>query len=154
MYSSTKVINKLIKKNISISIVESCSGGLISNTLVKHTGVSNIFSIGLVCYSNKSKMKYLSIKKDTLETYGAVSSKIAEEMIDNLYKKEKTNITVSTTGIAGPKGGSKLKPVGLVYIGIKFRNKNFIYKKSFKGTRLAVQRKTKEFVFKEIEKLI
>ena len=154
MYLSTKVINLLIKNKISISVAESCSGGLISNTLVKYSGISNIFSLGLVCYSNKSKNRYLSVSIKTLKKYGAVSSNVAEEMIDNLFKKEKTQITVSTTGIAGPKGGSKFKPVGLVYIGIKFKNKNFIYKKVFSGKRLDIQRKTKNFVFKKIYELI
>ena len=154
MYSSSKVINKLIKKNISISVAESCSGGLISNTLVKHDGVSKIFSLGLVCYSNFSKIKYLSVSKKTLDKYGAVSSYVAEEMINNLHKKEKTKITVSTTGIAGPRGGTKTKPVGLVYIGIKFNNNNMIFKKIFSGNRLDVQRKTKNFVFKKIQDLI
>ena len=119
MYSSSKVINKLIKKNITISVVESCTGGLISSTLVKNDGVSKIFSSGLICYSNLSKIKYLSVSKKTLSKFGAVSSNIAEEMINKLYNKEKTIITISTTGIAGPKGGTKTKPVGLVYIGIK-----------------------------------
>ena len=154
MYSSSKVINKLIKKNISISVAESCSGGLISNTLVKHDGVSKIFSLGLVCYSNFSKIKYLSVSKKTLDKFGAVSSYVAEEMINNLYIKEKTKITISTTGIAGPKGGTKSKPVGLVYIGIKFNNNNMIFKKNFSGNRLEIQRKTKNFVFKKIQDLI
>ena len=154
MYSSSKVINKLIKKNISISVAESCSGGLISNTLVKHDGVSKIFSLGLVCYSNFSKIKYLSVSKKTLKKFGAVSSYVAEEMINNLHKKEKTKITVSTTGIAGPRGGTKTKPVGLVYIGIKFNNNNMIFKKIFSGNRLEIQRKTKNFVFKKIQDLI
>ena len=154
MYSSRKVINKLIKKNISISVAESCSGGLISNTLVKHDGVSKIFSLGLVCYSNFSKIKYLSVSKKTLDKFGAVSSYVAEEMINNLHKKEKTKITVSTTGIAGPRGGTKTKPVGLVYIGIKFNNNNMIFKKIFSGNRLDIQRKTKNFVFKKIHDLI
>ena len=154
MSSSNKVISKLINKNISISVAESCTGGLISNTLIKHDGVSKIFSIGLICYSNISKVKYLSVSKKTLKKFGAVSSNVAEEMINNLYKKEKAKITISTTGIAGPGGGSKLKPVGLVYIGIKFNNKNLLFKKNFSGNRLNVQRKTKDFIFKKIDKLI
>ena len=154
MYSSSKVINQLIKKNISISVAESCTGGLVSNTLVKENGVSKIFSFGVVCYSNISKIKYLSISKKTLEKFGAVSSNVAEEMINNLYKREKTKITVSTTGIAGPKGGSKTKPIGLVYIGIKFNKNNMIFKKNFTGNRLTIQRKTKDFIFKKIQELI
>ena len=154
MYSSRQVIKKLIKKNISISVAESCTGGLISNTIIKQSGVSNIFSFGLVCYSNVSKIKYLSVSKKTLDKFGAVSSNVAEEMIDNLYKKEKTRITISTTGIAGPKGGTKDKPVGLVYVGIKFKNNNMIFKKNFTGNRLLIQRKTKDFIFRKIQELI
>ena len=154
MYSANKIIQKLIKKNITISVAESCSGGMISNSLVKQSGVSKIFSFGIICYSNKSKIKYLSISKKTLSKFGAVSPNVAEEMINNLYKKEKTEITVSTTGIAGPKGGNKKKPVGLVYIGIKINKNNLIFKKIFKGTRLDIQRKTKNFVFYKINSLI
>ena len=154
MYSSSKVINKLINKNITISVAESCSGGLISNTIVKHSGASKIFSLGIVCYSNAAKIKYLAISKKTLDKFGAVSPNVAEEMIDNLYKKEKTKITISTTGIAGPKGGTKLKPVGLVYIGIKFNKNKMVFMKNFSGSRLSIQRKTKDFIFKEIQELI
>ena len=154
MNLSSNTINRLIKKKISISVAESCSGGLISNTLVKHNGVSDIFSFGIVCYSNSSKIKYLSVSKKTLSRFGAVSANVAEEMIDNLYLLEKTKITVSTTGIAGPKGGSYTKPVGLVYIGIKFKRKNYIFKKIFSGKRLDIQRKTKNFTFKKIDELI
>ena len=154
MHSFKNIIKKLIRKNISISVAESCSGGLVSNTLVQQDGVSKIFSTGLVCYSNKSKVKYLSVSKKTLKKFGAVSLNTAEEMINNLYKKEKTKITISTTGIAGPKGGTKIKPVGLVYIGIKFDNKNYIFKKFYKGSRLEIQRKTRNFIFKKIGNLI
>ena len=154
MYSYSKIIERLLKKNISISVAESCTGGLIANTLVKHNGISKIFTLGLICYSNTSKIKYLSIKKNTLNKFGAVSSNIAEEMIDNLYKKEKTDITISTTGIAGPKGGTKLKPVGLVYIGIKYKKNNMIFKKNFIGNRLSIQRKTRNFIFRIIYDLI
>tara|TARA_Y100000996_G_C22156372_1_gene492635 strand:+ start:18 stop:482 length:465 start_codon:yes stop_codon:yes gene_type:complete len=154
MSSVNKIITKLIKRNISISTAESCTGGLIANSIIKNTGVSKIFSLGIICYSNNSKIKYLSISKNNLKKFGAVSSNIAEEMINKLYNKEKTKITISTTGIAGPKGGSSKKPVGLVFIGIKFKNKNYIYKKNFSGSRLDVQRKTKNFVFKKIDDLI
>ena len=143
MFLQNKIIKKLIKNNISISVAESCTGGLIASSIVKNDGVSKIFTCGIVCYSNKAKIKYLSISKKILNKFGAVSSTIAEEMLNNLYKKEKTKITISTTGIAGPNGGTKTKPVGLVYIGIKYNKKNFIYKKEFKGSRLEIQRKSK-----------
>ena len=148
------IILKLIKKNLSISIAESCTGGLIASSITKINGASKIFSCGIISYSNNTKVKYLSVSKKTLNKFGAVSSNVACEMVDGLYKKERTKITVSTTGIAGPNGGSKKKPVGLVYVGLKFKNKNYIYKKFFTGSRLDVQKKTKNFVFKEIDKLI
>ncbi len=154
MSTVSQIILKLIKKNISISIAESCTGGLIAHSITKNEGVSKIFSGGIICYSNKSKIKYLSVSKKTLLKYGSVSSNVANEMINGLYKNEKTKICVSTTGIAGPKGGSKFKPVGLVFIGIKFKKNNLIYKKIYKGNRTDIQRKTKNFIFKRISELI
>ena len=151
---SKKIISELIKKKISLSVAESCTGGLIANTIIKIEGASKIFSLGLVCYSNKAKSKYLSVSKKTLSQYGAVSKNVVSEMIDNLFKKEKTKICISTSGIAGPNGGTKEKPVGLVFIGIKYKNQNYIYKKIFKGKRLDIQRKTKNFVFNKISNLI
>ncbi len=154
MSSVSKIIAKLIKKNISVSVAESCTGGLISYNIAKISGASKIFTGGLVCYSNKSKINYLSVSKKTLFKYGAVSSRIAEEMIEGLYKNEKTNICISTTGIAGPKGGTIEKPVGLVFIGIKFKRKNYIFEKIYNGNRFDIQRKTKDFIFKKINTLI
>ena len=154
MSSVDKIILRLIKKNISVSIAESCTGGLISSSITKINGASKIFSYGIISYSNNSKFKYLSVSKKTLNKFGAVSSNVAEEMVDGLYKIEKAKITISTTGIAGPNGGSKNKPVGLVYIGLKYKNKNYIFKKIFKGSRIGVQNKTKNFVFKKIDELI
>ena len=149
-----KIIDKLIKKNISIAVAESCTGGLIANTITKHSGVSKIFSYGIICYSNKAKLKYLSVSKTNLSKYGAVSKEVAEEMINCLYKNEKSKICISTTGIAGPNGGTKLKPVGLVYIGIKINNNNYIFKKIYRGKRLDIQRKTRDFIFRKINELI
>tara|TARA_B100001057_G_scaffold467642_1_gene525988 strand:+ start:2359 stop:2823 length:465 start_codon:yes stop_codon:yes gene_type:complete len=149
-----KIISRLIKKKLSISIAESCTGGLIASNITKINGASKIFSYGIISYSNKSKIKYLSVSRKTLNKYGAVSSNVALEMINGLYKKEKTIITISTTGIAGPNGGTKEKPVGLVYIGIKIRKKNYIFKKIYKGKRLDIQRKTRDFVIKKIYKLV
>ncbi len=123
------IINKLIKKNISISVAESCTGGLIANSITKFSGISKIFSCGIISYSNKTKIKYLGVSKKNLSNFGAVSKEIAEDMINGLYKNEKTRICISTTGIAGPNGGTKSKPVGLVYIGIKFNKKKYIFKK-------------------------
>ena len=147
-------VKNLVKKEITISLAESCTGGLIAHSITKTSGVSKIFICGLVCYSNESKKKYLLIKENDLIKYGAVSKFIATKMVNNLYNLQKTKITISTTGIAGPKGSTKEKPVGLVYIGIKYKNKNYIYKKNFTGTRLTIQKKTRDFIFKKINKLI
>jgi len=149
-----KIIEKLIKKNISISVAESCTGGLIANNITKYSGVSKIFSYGIITYSNKAKSKYLSVSKTNLSKFGAVSKEVAEDMINGLYKNEKTQICISTTGIAGPNGGTKLKPIGLVYIGIKVNKNNYIFKKIYKGKRLDIQRKTRDFIFNKINQLI
>ena len=154
MSLTKKIIDKLINKNISISVAESCTGGLIANTITKHNGVSKIFSYGIVCYSNEAKSKYLSVSKTNLSKFGAVSEEVAEDMINGLYENEKTQICISTTGIAGPNGGTKLKPVGLVYIGIKINKNNYIFKKIYKGERLDIQRKTRDFIFRKINELI
>ena len=149
-----KIIDKLIKKKLSISVAESCTGGLIANTITKYSGVSKIFSYGIISYSNKTKSKYLYVSKANLTKFGAVSKEVAEDMINGLYKNEKTKICISTTGIAGPNGGTKLKPVGLVYIGIRVYKKNYIFEKKYKGKRSDIQRKTRDFIFKKINKLI
>ena len=151
---SDKVVKKLLQKKISLSIAESCTGGLIANTITKYSGVSKIFSYGIISYSNEAKTKYLSVSKTNLSKFGAVSKEVAEDMINGLYENEKTKICISTTGIAGPKGGTKLKPVGLVYIGIKVNKNNYIFKKIYKGKRLEIQRKTRDFIFRKINKLI
>ena len=148
------IINKLIKKNISISVAESCTGGMVSNTITRYSGVSKIFSCGIISYSNKAKHKYLSVSKTNLSKFGAVSKEVAEDMINGLYKNERTEICISTTGIAGPNGGTKTKPVGLVYIGIKIKKNNYIFKKIYKGKRLDIQRKTRDFIFSKINQLI
>ena len=153
MSITDKVIAKLIKKKITISLAESCTGGLISSTLTKYSGISKIFFTGIVSYSNAAKVRYLLVSKRTLKKFGAVSSETAMEMIMGLYKKEKTQICISTTGVAGPTGGTKDKPVGLVYIGIKYNKKKYIYKKNFKGNRIDFQNKTNEFVFKKLNDL-
>ena len=149
-----KIIEKLIKKNISISVAESCTGGLIANNITKNSGASKIFSYGIITYSNKAKSKYLSVSKTNLSKFGAVSKEVAEDMINGLYKNEKTQICISTTGVAGPNGGTKLKPIGLVYIGIKVNKNNYIFKKIYKGKRLDIQRKTRDFIFNKINQLI
>jgi PncC family amidohydrolase len=148
------IINKLITKSISISTAESCTGGLLAYSFTKNKNSSKVFKGGYITYSNQLKISELNIKKTSLIKYGAVSSEIAKEMVRGLYLKNKTKICISTTGIAGPDGGSKNKPIGLVYIGIRIHGKTNIIKKNFKGTRMQIQKKCVNFIFKYLEKLI
>jgi len=149
-----KIINKLINLEITLALAESCTGGLLSYSFVKHKGISKILKCGIVCYSDKSKKTYLNVSEETINKFGAVSYQVAVEMINGLYKKNNCKLCISTTGIAGPDGGSKNKPVGLVFIGIKYNNNNNIYKKKFVGSRIIIQKKTVEFIFNKINLLI
>ena len=151
-----KVIKKLIRNKITISVAESCTGGLIASEITSVPNSSNIFNLGLVTYSNQSKEKLLKIKKQNLKKYGAVSAQICKDMVENLFKISKTDLCISTTGIAGPGGGSKLKPVGLVYIGIKFKKNCKIYMYNFnkKLERNKIQKKTANIIFNLLDQMI
>ena len=127
------VVKKLIKKRLKISIVESCTGGLLSSTITSISGSSKVFTLGLITYSNMSKIKILKIPKKIIKKYGSVSKEVCLAMVKNINKIGKTNISVSITGIAGPSGGTKTKPVGLVYIGIKKSRKIKVVKYLFKN---------------------
>ena len=136
-----KIVKLLSKKNLNISFAESCTGGLLSCVITSVSGSSKVFALGLVTYSNQSKNNILKIPKKTLIKYGAVSYESCLSMVKNLNKISKTEVSVSITGIAGPKGGSRKKPVGLVYIGIKKGNKTLVKKHLFKNKgRLYIQR--------------
>jgi PncC family amidohydrolase len=138
---SQKIVKLLSKKKLKISFAESCTGGLISCAITSVSGSSKVFSLGLVTYSNQSKNNILNIPKKILRKYGAVSYESCLSMVKNLSKISKTEVSVSITGIAGPKGGSKKKPVGLVYIGIKKGNKILVKKHLFKNKgRLYIQK--------------
>lgn len=154
MHLSKKILNKLIIKKISVSTAESCTGGLLAYNFVKNRDSSKVFKGGYITYSNEMKIKDLKVKKSSLKKYGAVSYQVAEEMIEGLYKKNKTKICISTTGIAGPGGSTKNKPVGLIYIGIGINKKNIVIKKNFKGTRIQIQKKCVNFILKYLDKLI
>ena len=130
---SKNVVKKLIKKKLKISFAESCTGGLLSSTITSISGSSKIFSLGLIAYSNQSKSKVLKVSKKEIRKHGAVSEQVCLAMVKNVSKIGKTNMSVSITGIAGPSGGTKKKPVGLVYIGIKRDNKVIIKKHLFKN---------------------
>ena len=128
-----KIIKILIKKKLTISFAESCTGGMVASAITAIRGSSKVFTLGLVAYSNKSKINVLKISKNTIKKYGSVSQQVCLTMVKNISKISKSNISLSVTGIAGPDGGSKKKPVGLVYIGIKKGNKIIVTKCLFKN---------------------
>jgi nicotinamide-nucleotide amidase len=144
---------KLKKNKIKVAVAESCTGGLISYNLTKIPGASKFFMVGIVSYSNISKLDLLKVKQKTLTKYGAVSAEICKEMCNNLLKISKTNIAISVTGIAGPDGGTKKKPIGLVYVGICSKNKFEIKKFNFgkKLSRINIQNLTLKKTIKLIE---
>ena len=140
MKSLVKLLNK---KKFKISFAESCTGGLLASTITSISGASKIFNLGLVTYSNQSKIKILKVNKNIIKKYGAVSHECCKLMVNNLSKISKANINISITGIAGPKGGTKQKPVGLVYIGVKKGNKIQINKYLFNSKkRSSIQKAT------------
>ena len=135
------LIKLLTKKKIKISFVESCTGGLLASTITSINGASKVFNLGLITYSNQAKIKVLKVHKNIIKKYGAVSHECCSAMVKNLSRISKANINVSITGIAGPKGGTRDKPVGLVYIGIKKGNKILINKCLFRGKNRALIQK-------------
>ena len=140
---SQKVVKLLNKKKLKISFAESCTGGLLSSYITSISGSSKVFTLGLVTYSNQAKINILKVPKKIIIKHGAVSYETCLSMVKNLNKISKTNISVSITGVAGPKGGTKQKPVGLVFIGIKKANKIMIKKYLFKNKkRNSIQRST------------
>ena len=137
------LVKKLIKKKIKISFAESCTGGMLASSITSISGASKVFNLGLITYSNLAKIKILKINKKIIQKYGAVSQECCKAMVVNLSKISRANINISITGIAGPKGGTKKKPVGLVYIGLKKGKKIIISKNIFKSkNRKAIQKST------------
>ena len=140
---ANKLVKKLIKKKLKVSFVESCTGGLLSSSITSVSGSSKIFDLGLITYSNKAKVNILKVPNKVIKKFGSVSEECCLSMVKNLSKISKANISISITGIAGPNGGTKLKPVGLVYIGIKKGNKIIIKKNLFKiKNRISIQKIT------------
>jgi len=133
MNLNQKIVTLLKKKKLKLAIAESCTGGMLSSTITSVSGSSKVFTMGLITYSNQSKINLLKVPKRIIQKYGAVSTQCCLSMTNNLSKISKAEVCVSITGIAGPKGGSKLKPVGLVYIGIKDGKKTLINKYNFKN---------------------
>ena len=136
-----KLVKKLIQKKLKISFAESCTGGMLSSVITSVSGSSKVFNLGLITYSNKVKIGILKVPKKIITQYGAVSKECCLSMVKNLSKISKADISVSITGIAGPKGGTKFKPVGLVYIGVKKGNKIIVKKNQFKSqNRISIQK--------------
>ena len=155
MFEIKKIIQRLIKNKLSISVAESCTGGMLSSSITSISGASKIFNIGLVTYSNLAKIKLLKVSSSNIKRYGAVSEKCCLKMVEGLSKLSKSKINISITGIAGPKGGSKNKPVGLVYIGIKKGKKISINKYLFKNkNRENIRKNSVKEALKLIEKFI
>jgi PncC family amidohydrolase len=130
---SKKIVSLLNKKKLKIAFAESCTGGLLSSAITSVSGSSKVFTLGLIAYSNQSKTKVLKVSKNIIRKYGSVSEPVCLAMLKNLNKISKTNISVSITGIAGPSGGTEIKPVGLVYVGIKKGNRAEVKKYLFKN---------------------
>ncbi|MDY4575764.1 MAG: competence/damage-inducible protein A [Intestinibacter sp.] len=133
------VAKYLVDNDLKIAVAESCTGGLVSASLINYPGISSVFMEGCVTYSNEAKMKSLGVKQETLDVYGAVSSQCAEEMAAGVAKRYNTNIGIATTGIAGPDGGTDEKPVGLVYFGIYINGKVISKKYIFNGNRQGIR---------------
>ena len=138
-----RLFSILNRKNFKLAVVESCTGGLLASTITSISGASKVFNLGLITYSNQAKINILKVNKNIIKKYGAVSHECCKAMVNNLSKISKANINVSITGIAGPKGGTKQKPVGLVFIGLKKGKKIQINKCIFKSkNRSSIQKAT------------
>lgn len=131
----------LVNRNLSIAVAESCTGGMVTSALINYPGISKVLKEGLVTYTEEAKMKRLAVKKETLEKYTVVSSQVAEEMAEGVAKGAGTDIGLSSTGIAGPGGGTKEQPVGLVYIGLYYKGKSISKKLNLSGGRQEVREK-------------
>ena len=155
MSLNQKIVSLLKRKKIKIAVAESCTGGMLSNTITSVSGASKVFTLGLVTYSNQSKISILKVPKKIISKYGAVSVQCCLAMVNNLSKISKAKSCISITGIAGPKGGSKQKPVGLVYIGIRVGKKVSINKCNFRNKgRLFIQKQTVKKTINLLLKLI
>ena len=155
MNLNQKIVSLLKKKKLKLAVAESCTGGMLSSAITSVSGSSKVFTMGLVTYSNQAKTNILKIPNQIIKKNGAVSVQCCLAMVNNLSKISKASLCISVTGIAGPNGGSKLKPVGLIYIGIKLGNKVFVNKNNFKNNgRAFIQKQTVKKVLNLILKII
>ena len=155
MIINNKIVLLLKRKKIKIAFAESCTGGLLSNTITSVSGSSKVFTMGFITYSNEAKIRILKVPKQTIKKHGAVSFQCCLLMLNNISKISKCKVCVSITGIAGPSGGSKLKPVGLVYIGIKIAKRPIVNKCNFKNKgRKYIQTQTVKKALDLLNKMI
>ncbi len=148
------IVNTLKQKGLTLSAAESCTGGMVSSAIVDYPGASYIFMDGIVSYANEAKMKFLGVKKETLEKYSAVSCQTAEEMCRGVALRSNTDIGISTTGYAGPGGGTEKDPAGTVYIGIFIKGKVCSERLSLSGTRTQVREKATEILLEKLAEKI
>lgn len=141
-----EIVKLLRQKNQSVGVAESCTGGMVAATLVDCPGVSECFSEGYITYSNYAKKNNLGVSGETLKKYGAVSAQTAEEMAQGVRKRAKADYGLATTGIAGPDGGTKEKPVGLVFLACAYGEKTNVIKAHFKGDRISVRKQATEAI--------
>ncbi len=155
MSLNKKIVKLLLKKKLNVAIGESCTGGMCSSAITSVSDASKIFAMGLVTYSNQAKINILKVPKKIIQKHGAVSVQCCLSMVNNLSKLSRSKVCISITGIAGPKGGTKEKPVGLVYIGLKYGKKILINKSQFKNKgRSYIQKSTVRKTLILLEKII
>lgn len=147
-----KILKKFIQSKQTLSLAESCTGGLIADLLTNMPGSSAFFLLGIIAYDNAAKVKILGVPSSLIKKQGAVSAPVAAAMAQGARKILKTDFSLAVTGIAGPSGGSKLKPVGLVFISVSTRSKTIVKKFLFKGTRLAIKRQAAQTALKMLAK--
>mgnify|MGYP001272275049 FL=1 len=155
MTLNKKIVLLLKRKKLKIAVAESCTGGMLSSAITAVSGASKVFIMGLVTYSNEAKIRILKVPRKIIQKQGAVSIKCCLSMVNNLSKISNSPICISITGIAGPKGGTKEKPVGLVYIGIKNKKKTIINKSIFKNNgRSSIRRATVKKTLNLLSKIL
>ena len=152
----SKTIQLLLDRQISVSTAESCTGGLLAAQFTSKSGISQIYQTGLITYSNEAKMKHLKVKASTLKSHGAVSRQVCSQMCFHLHKITKSQMTFATTGVAGPSGGTKTKPVGLVFIGIFYQKNIYVEQLNFspRMSRLQIQKGTVKECFQMASDII
>ena len=149
-----RVVNKLIEKKLTLSLAESCTGGLIASKITSIPGASAVFVGGIVTYTNEYKEQVLKVRKTTLEKFTAVSSNVAEEMAMGLKNIIRTDIVGSITGLAGPDGGTDKIPVGRVYICLGSNSSYYVKELNLEGNRDEIREEAANILLAEIEKNI